>query len=79
MIPTREELKDTDIVLGDFTKQGDQELALANLIWNAHWSHMNYIFVDRNLFSQGVIDKLRENGFTIVTGQGDIARIKISW
>lgn len=79
MIPERNELKNTDIVLADFSKWAEEELAITNMIWDANWAHLNYIFIDRDLFSKGVIDKLRENGFTVVIGQGDAARIKISW
>ena len=77
MIPKKEDLK--EIVLANLSDWAEEELAITNMIWDANWAHLNYIFVDRNLFSQGVIDKLRENGFTVVTGQGDVARIKISW
>ena len=77
MIPKKEDLKET--VLANLNDWAEEELAISNMIWDANWAHLNYIFVDRDLFSKGVIDKLRENGFTIVTGQGDVARIKISW
>lgn len=77
MIPNRSELY--GIVKANFNKLAIEEMAISNLIWDANYAHLNYIFVDRGLFSQEVIDKLRENGFTIVTGQGDVARIKISW
>jgi len=77
MIPKKEDLKET--VLANLNDWAEEELAISNMIWDANWAHLNYIFVDRDLFSKGVIDKLRENGFTVVTGQGDVARIKISW
>lgn len=77
MIPNRSELY--GIVKADFSKLAIEEVAISNLILDANYAHLNYIFVDRGLFSQEIIDKLRENGFTVVTGQGDVARIKISW
>ncbi len=77
MIPKKEDLKET--VLANLNDWAEEELAISNMICDANWAHLNYIFVDRDLFSKGVIDKLRENGFTVVTGQGDVARIKISW
>ena len=77
MIPNKSELY--GIVKADFSKLAIEEVAISNLIWDANYAHLNYIFVDRGLFSQEVIDKLRENGFTVVSGQGDVARIKISW
>lgn len=77
MIPNRTDLY--EIVQANLNMQFDEELALSNLIWNAHWAHLNYIFVDKKLFSQQLIDKVKEAGFNIITGQGDIARIKISW
>lgn len=77
MIPKKEDLK--EIVLANLGDWAEEELAITNMIWDANWAHLNYIFVDRDLFSKGVIDKLRENGFTVVIGQGDVARIKISW
>lgn len=79
MIPKRTELEETDIVLADFTKWADQDLAIANMIWNAHWAHMNYIFVDKNLFSQETLNKVKEAGYNLVIGYGEAARIKISW
>ena len=49
------------------------------LIIQAYKNHMNYVFVDKNIVSPSVIEDLKKNGYSLVIGQGEVARIKISW
>ena len=63
----------------DFSKPAEEELAITELIQDAHYAHQNYIFIDKGSFSQETIEKVREAGYNIVIGYGDVARIKISW
>ena len=39
----------------------------------------NYLFLDKNTISQDIIDDLKSKGYTVVIGQGEVAKIKISW
>jgi hypothetical protein len=54
-------------------------LSLEQLIMSAQVNHINYVFIDKNLVSSDLIDNLRDLGYTLVIGQGEISRIKISW
>ena len=63
----------------DFSKQTVEELAITTLIQDAYWAHQNYIFIDKKTFSQETIDKVKNAGYNVVIGYGDITRIKISW
>ena len=63
----------------DFNDWAERELALSTMIQDAQWAHMNCVFVDKKLLIQEDIDKLKENGYTVVIGYGEVARIKISW
>ena len=49
------------------------------LIIQAHKNHMNYVFVDKNIVPSSTIEDLKKNGYSVVIGQGEVARIKISW
>lgn len=40
---------------------------------------LNYVFVDKNTLSNDLIDDLKQSGYSVVVGQGEEARIKISW
>ena len=55
------------------------EYSLEHLITAAQTNHINYVFVDRKLISTELMDLLRIKGYSIVTGQGEVSRIKISW
>lgn len=63
----------------DLSQWSEKELAISTMIQDAQWAHMNYMFIDKNLLRQEDIDKLKENGYNVVVGQGEAARIKISW
>lgn len=63
----------------DFSQWSEKELTISTMIQDAQWAHMNYVFIDKNLLRQEDIDKLKENGYNVVVGQGEVARIKISW
>ena len=63
----------------DFSKLAEEELAITELIQAAHYAHQNYIFIDKGTFSQETIDKVKNAGYNVVIGYGDVARIKISW
>lgn len=39
---------------------------------------INYIFLDKSLFTQEQINSLKKS-YSIIIGQGENARIKISW
>lgn len=54
-------------------------LSLEQLIMSAQVNHINYVFIDRNLVSSDLIDELRSLGYSVVIGQGEVSRIKISW
>lgn len=62
----------------DFSKPAEEELAITEMIQDAYWAHQNYIFIDKGTFSQETIDKVKNAGYNVVIGYGDVARIKIS-
>lgn len=68
-----------NITQADFSKPAEEELAITELIQDAHWAHQNYIFIDKGTFSQETIEKVHKAGYNVVIGYGDVARIKISW
>ena len=68
-----------DFKQADFSKSAEEELAIIELIQDAHYAHQNYIFIDKGTFSQETIEKVREAGYNVVIGYGEVARIKISW
>lgn len=39
----------------------------------------NYLFLDKNTIPQDIINDLRSKDYTVIIGQGEVARIKISW
>ena len=63
----------------DFSKPSEEEFAIGQLMQAANYAHQNYIFVNKGTFSQETIEKVREAGYNVLIGYGDIARIKISW
>ena len=63
----------------DFSKPAEEELAITELIQDAHWAHQNYIIIDKGSFSQETIDKVHDAGYKVVIGYSDDTCIKISW
>lgn len=63
----------------DFSKPAEEELAITELIQAAHYAQQNYIFIDKGSFSQETIEKVKNTGYNVLIGYGNIARIKISW
>ena len=53
--------------------------SLEQLIMAAQINHLNYVFIDKALVSPELQNELRSNGYIVVVGYGDAARIKISW
>lgn len=77
MIPNAKYIR--EMGQADLSQWSEKELAISTMIQDAQWAHMNYMFIDKNLLRQEDIDKLKENGYNVVVGQGEAARIKISW
>ena len=75
--------------LGDMKKFGiynvtnaklpDKKLLLFNLIDAAYKFGLNYIFIDKWMIDDDIIDGLKSGGYSVIIGQGEKARIKISW
>lgn len=40
---------------------------------------VSYIFVDKGMITDDEIAHLKEHNYSVVVGQGEVARIKISW
>ena len=58
----------------------DDEIEIINhLLTTARRARLKYVFVDKNTFSPEIINILKENGFSILTGYSEESRIKISW
>lgn len=53
--------------------------AVCDMIEAAKKLTMNYIFIDKNVVDDTLINLLREKGFSILIGMGANARVKISW
>ena len=53
--------------------------SLEQFIMAAQINHINYVFIDRNLVSSELQNELRNLGYSVLVGYGDVARIKISW
>ena len=53
--------------------------SLESFIMSAQVSHINYVFLDKELVKPELIDDLKSLGYSIVVGQGEEARVKISW
>jgi len=55
------------------------ELLVKNII-NLHKElGMNYLLIDKGLLSPDSIDTFIREGYSVVVGYGDKARVKISW
>lgn len=53
--------------------------SLESFIMSAQVNHINYVFLDKKLVKPELIDDLKSLGYSIVVGQGEEARVKISW
>lgn len=40
---------------------------------------LNYVFVNKDTLTPELIDEVKRAGYSVVVGQGEEARIKISW
>ena len=40
---------------------------------------LNYVFVNKDTLSSSLLDEVKQAGYSVVVGQGEEARIKISW
>ena len=78
-------MKDLDIMkkLGIYdvpnTKLPDRKSSLLNLIDAAYKFGLNYVFVDKWMIDDDTINGLKVGGYSVIVGQGEKARIKISW
>lgn len=53
--------------------------SLEQLIMAAQINHLNYVFIDKDLVSSELQNELRNLGYRVLVGYGEVARIKISW
>lgn len=60
-------------------KLPDMKLLLFNLIDAAYKFGLNYIFIDKWMIDNNTIDGLKRGGYSVIVGQGEKAKIKISW
>ena len=60
-------------------KLPDRKLSLLNLIDAAYKFGLNYVFIDKWMIDDDTIDSLKSGGYSVIVGQGEKARIKISW
>lgn len=58
---------------------GDTLTAVYDMIVAAKKLGINYIFIDKNVTDDKLINLLRDKGFSILIGMGANARVKISW
>ena len=61
------------------SKLPDMKSLLLNLIDAAHIFGLNYVFIDKCMIDDDTINNLKLGGYSVIVGQGDTARIKISW
>lgn len=52
---------------------------LQSLMGTARDLGLNYVFVNKDTLTSDLIDELKQAGYSVVVGQGEEARIKISW
>lgn len=57
----------------------DRKSSLLNLIDAAYKFGLNYVFIDKWMADDDTIDCLKNGGYSVIVGQGEKARIKISW
>ena len=60
-------------------KLPDRKSLLFNLIDAAYKFGLNYIFIDKWMLDDDTINGLKSSGYSVIVGQGEKARIKISW
>lgn len=60
-------------------KLPDRKSMLFNLIDASYKFGLNYIFIDKWMIDDDIIDDLKCGGYSVIVGQGEKARIKISW
>ena len=60
-------------------KLPDIKSLLLNLIDAAYKFGLNYVFIDKWMIDNDTIDGLKSGGYSVIVGQGEKARIKISW
>ena len=60
-------------------KLPDRKSSLLNLIDAAYKFGLNYVFIDKWMIDDDTIDSLKSGGYSVIVGQGEKARIKISW
>lgn len=46
---------------------------------NARELGLNYIFVNKDTLDSSLLDEVKQAGYSVVVGQGEEARVKISW
>lgn len=52
---------------------------LQSLMGTARDLGLNYVFVNKDTLTSDLVDELKQAGYSVVVGQGEEARIKISW
>lgn len=57
----------------------DRKSSLLNLIDAAYKFGLNYVFIDKWMIDDDTINGLKVGGYSVIVGQGEKARIKISW
>lgn len=60
-------------------KLPDRKSSLLNLIDAAYKFGLNYVFIDKWMIDDDTINGLKVGGYSVIVGQGEKARIKISW
>ena len=60
-------------------KLPDRKSSLLNLIDAAYKFGLNYVFIDKWMIDDDTIDDLKRLGYSVIAGQGERARTKISW
>lgn len=61
------------------TKLPDRKSSLLNLIDAVYKFGLNYVFIDKWMIDDDTINGLKVGGYSVIVGQGEKARIKISW
>lgn len=52
---------------------------LQSLMGTARDLGLNYVFINKDTIDASLVEELKEAGYSVVAGQGEEARIKISW
>lgn len=56
-----------------------QLVNLQAFMGNARELGLNYVFVNKNTLTSKLLDEVKQAGYSVIVGQGEEARIKISW